>query len=222
MFSEDDLLPISGLQHLAFCPRQCALIHVEGAWAENRLSAEGRLFHERVHDGPDGLESGRVVVRGMRLASRRLGLSGVADVVEFVPCDDGVELDGRPGRWRPIPVEYKRGRPKKGNEDRVQLCAQALCLEEHFGLGVFEGALFYGRTRRRQVVELSDLLRRETEAAANAFRELVTSGTTPAAETRARCRRCSLRDVCMPDARKRAGLYVQQMIRAAQQEDEAS
>ena len=133
MYSEDELLPISGLQHLAFCPRQCALIHVEGVWSENRLSAEGRLFHERVHEGPDGMESGRLVVRGMRLASKRLGLFGIADVVEFLPSNEGIEIAGRPERWLPVPVEYKRGRSKRGNEDRVQLCAQALCLEECLG-----------------------------------------------------------------------------------------
>jgi len=219
MFSEDDLLPISGLQHLAYCPRQCALIHVEGLWRDNRLSAEGRVLHERVHDGPDGLESGRVVVRGMRLASRRLGLCGVADVVEFVASDEGAELDGRPGRWQPLPVEYKRGRPKKGNEDRVQLCAQAACLEEHFGLPVSAGALFYGRTRRRERVEFTDALRQETEAAARAFRQLVEKGIVPPAEKRSGCRRCSLREECMPDAKKQAGRYVQRMIRVTSEDE---
>jgi len=218
MFSEDDLLPISGLQHLAFCPRQCALIHVEGLWSENRLSAEGRLFHDRVHDGRDGMEAGKVVARGMRLSSRKLGLYGVADVVEFIPSDAGIELAGRPGRWQPVPVEYKRGHPKKGNEDRVQLCAQAACLEEHFGLPVPEGALFYGQTRRRERVTFSETLRQEVKAAARAFRDLVKGGTVPPAEKRPGCRRCSLQEECMPEARKQAAKYVQQMIHDASED----
>jgi len=212
MFSEDELLPISGLQHLAFCPRQCALIHVDGLWRENRPTVEGRLLHDKVHDGRDGMESDNFVTRGMRLVSRRLGLYGVADVVEFIPSDVGIVLDGRPGKWKPFPVEYKRGKPKKGNEDRVQLCAQAICLEECLELSVHEGAIFYGRTRRRRRVTFSKALRKETEAIARVFRELVNKKILPQAEKRPGCKRCSLREFCMPEITTLASKYVLRMI----------
>jgi CRISPR-associated exonuclease Cas4 len=214
MFLEEDLIPISGLQHFAFCPRQCALIYVEKVWTDNRLSAEGLLFHKRVHEARDGLEDGRLVVRGMRIASRRLGLYGVADVVEFVPSSEGAALEGLQGLWQPVPVEYKRGRSKKNNEDRIQLCAQAACLEEHYHLCIRSGFLFYGQTRRRERVEFSDELRRETEITAGAFRKLVEDGVTPLPETAARCHHCSLREVCMPNVTKEAEKYISRMIRA--------
>ena len=151
MFDEDDLLPISGLQHLVFCERQWALIHIEQFWEENRLTAEGRVLHERVHDTATESRPGVVVARGLRLQSRQLGLTGQADVVEFHRIGDGdaggVQLPEREGWWRPFPVEYKRGRPKANACDEVQLCAQALCLEEMFSVAIRSGALFYGTSR---------------------------------------------------------------------------
>ena len=151
MYSEDELLPLSALQHLLFCERQCALIHIEQAWSENLFTAEGRIMHERVDSG--GRES-RGAVRlayGLALHSFRLGLAGKADVVEF-------HRDGA-GNWQPFPVEHKRGRAKKENWDRVQLCAQAICLEEMLGTAVPAGALFYGKSRRRQDVVFDAELR---------------------------------------------------------------
>lgn len=145
-FLEDDLLPLSGLQHLAFCERQWALIHIEQSWAENRLTAQGRVLHNRAHDGPPESRPGLRIARGLRLRSLRLGLSGQADVVEFYPAPDGIALPGETGLWRPFPVEYKRGRPKAGRCDEVQLCAQALCLEEMFARPIPSGALFYWET----------------------------------------------------------------------------
>jgi len=134
MFTEDDLLPISALQHLEFCPRRCALVHVEGIWSENAQTAEGRVLHQRVHESPSEMVGGVRVARGLRLCSFALGLSGVADVVEFHPREGDipgcVALPGLPGRWQPFPVEYKRGRRKRERSYFVQLCAQALCLEE--------------------------------------------------------------------------------------------
>ena len=130
MFTEDNLLPISALQHLLFCERQCALIHLERAWQENRLTAEGRIMHERVHEGGDETRRDVRIVRGLRLRSLALGLVGIADVVEFHRAADGVAVPESAGTWRPFPVEYKRGRPKSEPWDAVQLCAQALCLEE--------------------------------------------------------------------------------------------
>lgn len=206
MFSEDDLLPLSALQHLAFCPRQCALIHLEGAWAENRLTAEGRVLHNRVHES--GLESrpGIRVARGLRLHSLCLGLVGQADVVEFLACDPtasdlrhAVELPGQPGRWCPQPVEYKRGRPKRDPVDEVQLCAQALCLEEMLSVSIPSGAIFYGQTRRRLTVPLDFGLRSQTEALAARLHELVQTAITPPPTFGPHCEKCSLRAYCLPE-----------------------
>ncbi len=191
-YAEDDLVPLSALQHLIFCERQCALIHVEQAWDENRFTAEGRIMHERVHEA--GEESrGRVrVARGLSLRSLRLGLIGKADVVEF----HRVEL----GKWRPFPVEHKRGKPKPDESDKVQLCAQALCLEEMLGVEVPSGALFYGRTRHRLEVAFDEALREATEKAAGQVHELIGSGNTPKPVYTKKCKSCSLIERCLPQA----------------------
>lgn len=195
-----DLLPLSALQHLVFCERQAALIHLEGQWAENPLTFEGRQMHERV-DREAGESRGDLrILRGLRLVCHRLGLSGRADVVELHRSDDGAEVEGLPGRWRPFPVEYKRGRPKSHDADRVQLCAQALCLEEAWQTDVAAGALFYGKTRRRQDVAFTGELRQTTEAAARRLHEIVSSRVTPTARKAKKCDRCSLLPVCRPDA----------------------
>ena len=198
MYSEDDLLPISALQHLAFCERQCALIHIEQQWAENRLTVEGELLHQRVHERETEGRPGLVVARGLRIHSRRLGLSGQADVVEFHASADGAPLDGRQGLWRAYPVEYKRGRPKPDRTDEVQLCAQALCLEEMLATNIGAGAIFYGQPRRRREVALDASLRQETEQLAGRLHELIASRRTPAAVYEAKCRNCSLLSLCMP------------------------
>ena len=190
MYTEDDLLPLSALQHLIFCERQCALIHIEQAWAENLFTAEGRIMHERVHE--EGSESrGNIrIEHGVPLRSLRLGLIGKADVVEFHRQGDG--------SWLPFPVEYKRGKPKKDDSDRVQLCAQALCLEEMLDVGVQEGALFYGKNRRRTEVVFDSVLRKNTEAAAMRLHELVSSGLTPKPVYAKKCDTCSLAGMCLP------------------------
>jgi len=166
MYSEDDLLPISALQHLLFCPRQCALIHIEGLWQENYLTAQGRSLHEKTHLADVENRPGVRVVRSLRLCNHELGLVGQADVIEFHESGKGIELTGMKGLWQPFPVEYKRGRAKPDNCDRVQLCAQALCLEEMLQTHVPKGALFYGKPRRREQVEFTDELRVQTEQAA--------------------------------------------------------
>jgi len=205
---DDNLLPLSALQHLVYCERQCALIHLEGVWAENRLTVEGGRLHRRVHDRPEvECPAGLRLARQVRLRSLRLGLSGIADVVEFHPVgenavphepDAGTVLPGVAGRWRPFPVEYKRGRPKRNRCDEVQLCAQALCLEEMLGTAVLAGALFYGRTRRRKDVSFDSSLRRTTEDAADRLHRLFDARTTPPAEVGPKCRNCSLKDACLP------------------------
>jgi len=189
---EDDelLIPLSALQHYLFCPRQCALIHVEQAWAENRFTAEGRVLHETVDRGGRDRRAGVRLARSVPLACRRLGLTGVADVVEFHGRED-----------LPYPVEYKRGRPKAHRADEVQVCAQALCLEEMFGVPVPEGALFYGENRRRTVVAIDAGLRALTEATAASARAMIAAGRTPAPVfTAAACNTCSLLDLCRPQA----------------------
>jgi len=224
MYTEDDLLPISALQHMRFCPRQCALIHLEGMWRENRLTAQGRIMHKRAHDQPGESRDNLYIARGLRLRSLRLGLSGKADVVEFhlVAADahaendpaSGVQLAGRPGRWRPFPVEYKRGRPKRDLCDKVQLCAQAICLEDMLNVTIARGALFYGKTRHRLVVEFDADLRSETRSTAQQLHEMFAGGTTPRPERSPKCKSCSLEGVCLPGPAARGGKAARYVARA--------
>jgi CRISPR-associated exonuclease Cas4 len=193
VYAEADLIQISALQHFVVCPRQCALIHLERVWIEDERTAEGRVEHERVDRG--GAETRGPVRRayGVPLRSLRLGLAGKADVVEFYASPDG-------DPERPFPVEHKRGRPKIGDEDRVQLCAQGLCLEEMLGIAVPTGALFYGRSRRRAEVAFDEVLRRRTEAVTADVRALLAATMTPPPPAVAPCKSCSLRDACRPSA----------------------
>ena len=245
MYPEDDLLPLSALQHLLFCPRQCALIHVERVWAENRWTVEGGQMHRKAHQAPDERRGSVWIVRGVGLRSVRLGVVGKADVVEFEgvgsrECGVGSQESGvgsaltpdpspgrgrgelfdrvreAPGEWRVTPVEYKRGRPKKHDADRVQLCAQAMCLEEMLGVRVDVGMLFYGRRRRRTEVVLDALLRAKTEAAARELHELIASRETPPARKEAKCKTCSLAEVCVPTiaSGRSAARFVQRQLTA--------
>ncbi|KAF0222504.1 MAG: putative RecB family [Rhodospirillaceae bacterium] len=184
---DDDLIPLSAIQHYTVCPRQCALIHIERQWADNRLTAEGNVMHAVVD--AQGAETRAELrrVTGLPLRCQRLRLVGRADVVEFRGDT-------------PFPVEHKRGRPKDDERDRVQLCAQALCLEEMTGKAVPEGALYYGLTRRRQNVVFDSALRERTEAAIRGVAALLASGRTPPPVTVPACRGCSLRDLCLPDS----------------------
>ena len=182
---------LSALQHMLYCPRQCALIHIEQAWAENRYTAEGRVLHERADQPQAERRKGVRTVTAMPLEHPALGLVGVADVVEFHPCEGGAE--------QAYPVEYKRGRPKAHRADEVQLCAQALCLEVMRGEPVPEGALFYGQTRRRKGVLFDTGLRALTRETVAAVRALIDAGQTPPARYEARrCGACSLIEVCQP------------------------
>ena len=208
MFSENDLLPLSALQHLLFCERQCALIHIEQAWKENRLTAEGRVLHERVHKADDESRGNVRIARGLRLRSLHLGLVGQADVVEF----------HRHGNvWLPFPVEYKRGKPKKGAFDTVQLCAQALCLEEMKSVTIAAGALFYGTTRRRLDVVFNQTLRDQTASAAERLHRLIERGLTPSAMYEKKCDSCSLFSLCLPKTagqHKSATAYLKRILSA--------
>ena len=207
MHTEDNLLPLSALQHLIFCERQCALIHVETLWADNRLTVEGRGLHKRVHEADDETRGDVHIVRGLRLRSLRLGLTGQADVVEFHRHADGSDC--------PFPVEFKRGRPKPDTCDEVQLCAQALCLEEMLSVDIPEGAIFYGQPRRRHAVELSPALRDQTEQAAERLHRLIASGLTPPAVYEKKCDNCSLVSLCLPriaDRKKSALRYLNEVF----------
>lgn len=194
---DDAPVSLSALQHYLYCPRQCALIHIERLWAENRHTAEGRILHGRADQPAVEQRHGVRTITAMPVSAPELGIAGVADVVEFHAGDAGDT---------PYPVEYKRGRPKPHRADQVQLCAQALCLESMFGCRVPEGALFYGKTRRRQVVSFDAELRRLTRDTVVATREMILSGKTPlAAYDAKRCDACSLLDLCQPRMLARAG-----------------
>ena len=192
MTNETERIPLSALQHILFCPRQCALIHVERLWEENIFTAEGRILHGRTDQSETVVEYGVKVARAMRIWSDQLGLFGVCDVVEF---REGI----------PVPVEFKRGKPKSHRADEVQLCAQAICLEEIFNVRIPQADLFYGKTRRRQTVVLGDDLRRLTAETAKRCHELIASGVTPPADyERHRCSACSLLQICRPRRQKQA------------------
>ena len=187
MYADEDLLQLSALQHFLFCERQCALIHIEQAWAENLYTIEGELLHKRAHSGEHETRRGKRAEFGMPIRSLELGLSGKTDAVEYGA--DGAVLV----------VEYKRGRPKAGGADEVQLCAQAMCLEEMRGKPILEGALYYGKVRRRKVVAFDAELRERTRRTAGRVHELVRSGLTPRPiYDRAKCPRCSLLGHCLP------------------------
>ena len=221
MFPESDLRPISALQHLAYCERQCCLIHIEQAWAENRLTAEGRILHRHVHEQESESRGDVYIVRGLKLRSLEHGLSGVADVVEFHRVEShGISLPGKRGQWKPFPVEYKRGKPKANRCDEIQLCAQALCLEEMLGFpAIRAGALYYGSQHRRVDVFLDEQLRITTKEIAAKLHTLLSSNVTPEAVYNKKCDNCSLLDICMPKTGKKKG-KIDAYITAAIDDDE--
>lgn len=191
MYSEDDFLQLSALQHFVFCPRQCALSYIEQVWEENLLTAEGGIMHKRCHEEESQTRNGVRIERGLRLFSRRLGLVGMADVVEFSKPRAGEKAV-------PFPVEYKHGKPKTNNCDKIQLCGQAICLEEMMDISVPCGAIFYGKTRHRIDVVFDAALRQETEDASNRLHEFIRLGVTPKPEYSKKCESCSLIAICMP------------------------
>jgi CRISPR-associated exonuclease Cas4 len=245
MFTEDQLLPLSALQHWLYCPRQCALIHLEQAWAENKFTAEGQVLHKKAHEGPDESKAGVRITRSMSVSSHILGLSGQCDIVEFHPAVKNVrfeisDLRERDSEHAPEitagnlksqisdlkciatavpagnlksqipdlkctpsvrPVEYKRGKPKSHRADEVQLCAQAMCLEEMLGIAIPSGCLYYGEKRRRTEIPFDATLRQLVVDTAAALHAMITSRATPSAEYEPRrCDACSLIDLCQPKA----------------------
>jgi CRISPR-associated exonuclease Cas4 len=198
-YTPDELLPLSGIQHFLFCRRQWALIHVEQQWKENILTVEGRILHKQV-DNPFFTETrkGVIITRSVPVASYRLGLSGVCDVVEFSESPNGVILPGRIGLYLPAPVEYKRGKPKREPVDEAQLCAQAMCLEEMLVVEIKEGWLYYGETRHREQVELTQQLRQMVRDMSAEMHAYFQRGYTPKVKPSKACKSCSLADLCLP------------------------
>lgn len=200
----DDYLQMSGIQHFAFCRRQWALAYMEMQWAENLRTAEGRLEHKRCHDDTFTEKRGDLlVVRGMRVVSHRLRLSGDCDVVEFRTDPNGVLLQGREGTWLPMPVEYKHGHAKENDADRLQLCAQAMALEEMLVCDISEGALYYAETHRREVVPLTQELRDTAQSMADEMNAYYARGYTPMTKPGKHCNACSLKELCLPVLYKR-------------------
>ncbi len=204
MFREEDYLMLSGLQHFAFCRRQWALIHIEQQWAENFRTADGRLMHERAHDSDFREKRGDIIItRAMQVASAELGISGECDIVEFHRSADGIRVNGLDSTYQVIPVEYKRGKPKEDDCDAVQLCAQAMCLEEMLCCVIPQAYLYYGETRRRQTVPLDDALRQKTKDMLAEMHALYRRQHTPKVKRTKACNACSLKDICLPVLEKK-------------------
>lgn len=215
-YTPDDLLPLSGIQHFLFCRRRWALIHIEQQWKDNALTTEGRIMHQRADD-PFFVEKrkGVITARSVPIASYRLGLSGVCDVVEFTASPDGVRLPNRDGLYLAAPVEYKRGKEKHDHSDETQLCAQALCLEEMLSLTIPKGYLYYGEIRRRVEIELTAELRRLVKEMSDEMHNYFSRGYTPKVKTSKACRSCSLADICLPKLQEKvmpASKYIKQMV----------
>ncbi len=214
-YFEDELLPLSGLQHFAFCRRQWALIHIERLWADNLRTVEGALFHQRAHDEKQRERRGdTLILRSLSISSKSLGLFGQCDVVEFHANPDGIPLHGETGLWLPFPVEYKRGAPKPHQADELQLCAQAICLEEMLCCSIPEGALFYGETRRRCPVKFTPELRNTAQHMSAEMHDYFDRGHTPKATPAKHCQACSLREECLPRLKRNPSLsaYLKQHL----------
>lgn len=199
IYQEEDFLQLSGLQHFSFCRRQWALIHIENQWAENYRTVDGALMHERAHDR--SLEESRgdlLIQRGVSVYSAELGVSGQCDVLEYRRGPDGIPLPNRDGLWQPYPVEYKRGRPKDGDADVLQLCGQAMCLEHMLCCQVPAGALYYGEVRRRERVAFTPELRTQVTEMLAEMHQLYRRGYTPKVKPTKSCSACSLKDLCLP------------------------
>lgn len=204
IYGDEDLLQLSGLQHFTVCRRQWALIHLEQLWQENWRTTEGKLLHSRAHDAALRERRGdTLIIRGLAVVSHTLGISGQCDVVEFRKDLSGISLHNEAGLWLPYPVEYKRGSPKENLADRLQLCAQAMCLEEMLCCTVPEGALFYGETRRRSVVLIDEALRRTVYEMLEEMHQLYRRGHTPKVKSSKACQACSLKELCLPMLLKR-------------------
>lgn len=198
-YNEEDFLQLSGIQHFCFCRRQWALIHIEQLWKENIKTVEGNIVHERCHD--DGFIEKRgelLITRGLRIFSRELGVTGQCDVVEFRKNITGCILRGYIGNWQPYPIEYKRGKSKLIDADRLQLCGQALCLEQMLKIDIPKGALYYDETHRREEVEFTAELRKKFVDMLQEMHSYYQNGYTPRVKPKIGCNSCSLKELCLP------------------------
>lgn len=190
---------LSALQHFAFCRRQWALIHLEQQWQDNVRTVDGHLMHRRAHDEAQVEKRGDLLtIRGLRVQSERMHAVGICDVVEFRRDENGITLPGYDGRWLPYPVEYKRGSPKSDDADVLQLCAQAMCLEEMLLCSIPEGSLFYGETRRRTRISFSSELRERVSSLLAEMHQYTQRGYTPRPKPTKACNACSLKEICLP------------------------
>lgn len=209
MYSEDEFIQIAEIQHFTYCPRQWGLAYLENQWQENVLTVEGHALHERAHDeGTVERRGRRIIVRGMQVKSYALGVNGSCDVVEFLADPQGVLIPAYGDKYRILPVEYKRGRPKTGAEDILQLALQALCLEEMFCTDIATGALYYGETRHRELVTIDDNIRGAIRTTLAKMRDYIRTGKTPVVKKRRGCAKCSLKELCL------AGLPQKQSVQS--------
>ena len=215
MYDDDDFLALSGIQHFSFCQRQLALIHVERVWADNLLTVQGEIMHDRAHD--EGLRERRgdvIIVRGLTVRSARMGVWGKCDVVEFHKDPAGHPLSGEDGLWKALPVEYKHGKTKANDADRLQLCAQAMCLEEMLASSIEYGCLYYGSSHSRERVDFSEQLRFNVESLYERMHQLFRKRHVPKVKQFPACRSCSLFEKCMPKiANRTVSAYIDRYVK---------
>lgn len=217
-YKEDDFLQLSGLQHFKFCRRRWALIHIENQWAENYRTIDGAIMHQNAHDTEFRESRGdRVITRGVSVYSSRLGVSGQCDVLEYHLGNTGIPLPGKEGLWQPYPVEYKRGSPREDTGDALQLCGQAMCLEEMLCCDIPEGALYYGEIRRRERVAFTEELRGQVRGLLEEMHQLYRRGYTPKVKPTKSCNACSLKELCLPRLMKNRS--VSAYLKAAMEEN---
>lgn len=224
-YSEDEYLMLSGIQHFVFCRRQWALIHIEQQWEENYRTVDGNIMHDRAHDDTFHEKRGNLIIaRGMAVSSPYLGISGECDVVEFRQNDNGISLYGQDGKFSVTPVEYKRGSPKIDQSDKLQLAAQAMCLEEMLCCEIPEGYLYYGETRHRTKVEINEELREKTQLILQEMHDLFRKGHTPKVKRTKSCNACSLKNICLPVlcGRKKASAYIDMHLEEGDGDEETT
>lgn len=222
-YSEDEYLMLSGIQHYVFCRRQWALIHIEQQWEENYRTMDGNIMHKHAHDDAFHEKRGDLIItRGMAVSSPYLGVSGECDIVEFRRNDNGISLCGQEGKYSVIPVEYKRGSPKIDESDKLQLAAQAMCLEDMLCCEILEGYLYYGETRHRMRVEINEELREQTKNVLEEMHELFRRGHTPKVKRTKTCNACSLKNICLPVlcCRKTASEYINMRLKEGKSDEE--
>lgn len=222
-YSEDEYLMLSGIQHFVFCHRQWALIHIEQQWEENYRTVDGSIMHKCAHDNTFHEKRGDLIIaRGMAVSSPYLGISGECDIVEFRRNDDGILLHGQEGKYSVTPVEYKRGSPKIDKSDKLQLAAQAMCLEDMLCCEIPAGYLYYGETRRRTRVDINEELRQQVKCVLEEMHELFQRGHTPKVRRTRACNACSLKNICLPVlfSKKTASAYINMHLNEGDSDEE--